>query len=83
VKRRFPGGQIDDVTARAVYSIEKGLLAARGHEPLVAHVLDVSTSVSWSSTDQSVALVGNTPFDKGVVRAVTPGNTSSRSTRRD
>ena len=141
VKRRFPGGQLDDVTAQAVYSIEKGLadvsdrgLVTAGSEagPVIVRVydpssdatalasiivlasqvtamevtpsparvlvrgesqtftatarynngdvLDVSTSVSWSSTDESVALVGNTPFDKGVVRAVAPGNTTILAT---
>jgi len=135
VKRRFPGGQLDDVTARVLYSIEKGLaevsdkgLVTAGSEagPVIVRVydpssdatalasiivqasqitaidvtpsparvlvrgesqtfsatarynngdvLDVSASVSWSSTDGSVALVGNTQFDKGVVRAVAPGN---------
>ncbi len=141
VKRRFPGGQLDDVTARVVYSIEKGLadvsangLVTAGSEPgpvivrvydpssdatalasilVIASqvtaielapsparvlvrgesqaftatarysngdVLDVTSSVSWSSTDESVALVGNTQFDKGQVRAVAPGNTTILAT---
>lgn len=141
VKRRFPGGQLDDVTSRVVYSIEKGLadvsdkgLVTAGSEPgpvivrvydastdatalasiiVIASqvtaievtpsparvlvrgesqaftatarysngdVLDVTSSLSWSSTDESVALVGNTQFDKGQVRAVAPGNTTILAT---
>ena len=141
VKRRFPGGQLDDVTSRVAYSIEKGLadvtdkgLVTAGSEPgpvivrvydpssdatalasiivvaaqIVAievvpaparvlvrgesqafsatarynngDIVDVTASVGWSSTDESVALVGNTPFDKGIVRAVAPGNTTILAT---
>ena len=141
VKRRFPGGQLDDVTSRVAYSIEKGLadvtdkgLVTAGSEPgsvivrvydpssdatalasiiVVAaqitaievapsparvlvrgesqaftatarynngDVVDVTSTVSWSSTDESVALVGNTQFDKGIVRAVAPGNTTILAT---
>jgi trimeric autotransporter adhesin len=141
VKRRFPGGQLEDVTSRVTYSIEKGLadvsdrgLVTAGSEPgpvivrvhdpssdatalasilVVAaqitdieispsparvlvrgesqgftatarynsgDVLDVTSSVSWTSTDESVALVGNTQFDKGIVRAVAPGNTTILAT---
>jgi len=141
VKRRFPGGQLDDVTTRVAYSIEKGLadvtdkgLVTAGSEsgPVIVRVydptsdatalasiivvasqiaaidvtpsparvlvrgesqtftatarytngdvLDVTSAVSWSSTDERVALVGNTTFDKGQVRAVAPGNTTILAT---
>jgi trimeric autotransporter adhesin len=141
VKRRFPGGQLEDVTARVAYTVEKGIaevsdrgLVTAGSEPgpvivrvfdpssdatalasiivveakiltieitpAPARVLvrgesqpftatarfnngditDVTRSVSWSSTDESVALVGNTSFDKGIVRAVSPGNATILAT---
>lgn len=141
LKRRFPGGQLEDVTARVSYTIEKGLaevsdrgLVTAGSEPgpvivrvfdptsdatVLASILvvgaqitaievspaparvlvrgesqaftatarynngdvaDVTRDVSWSSTDESVALVGNTQFDKGIVRAVSAGNTTILAT---
>jgi Bacterial Ig-like domain (group 2) len=141
VKRRYPGGQLDDVTARVAYTVEKGIanvsdrgLVTAGSEPgsvivrafdstsdatalasitvvpalitaieltpapakvLVrgesqvftatarynnGDVADVTRDVSWSSTDESVALVGNTSFDKGFVRAVSFGNTTILAT---
>lgn len=141
VKRRFPGGQLEDVTTRVSYTIEKGIadvtdrgFVTAGSEagpvivrvfdsssdatalasiivvasqivaievsPAPARVLvrgesqaftatarynngdvtDVTRDVSWSSTDESVALVGNTQFDKGIVRAVSAGNTTILAT---
>jgi uncharacterized protein YjdB len=43
-------------------------------------IADVTSAVSWSSTNESVALVGNTQFDKGVVRAVASGDTTILAT---
>jgi uncharacterized protein YjdB len=43
-------------------------------------IADVTSTVSWSSTNESVALVGNTQFDKGVVRAVASGDTTILAT---
>ena len=141
VKRRFPGGQLEDVTTRVLYSIEKGIgdvsdrgVVTAGSEagvlivrvfdassdtstlasvvvvasqittidvsPAPARVLvrgesqaftatarynngdivDVTRDVSWSSTDESIALVGNTQFDKGLVRAVSTGNATILAT---
>lgn len=37
---------------------------------------EVTTEVSWSSTNVAAALVGDTPLDKGVVTAVAAGDTS-------
>ncbi|MBS2013714.1 MAG: Ig-like domain-containing protein [Deltaproteobacteria bacterium] len=37
---------------------------------------EVTTEVSWTSTNVAAALVGDTPLDKGVVTAVAAGDTS-------
>lgn len=137
VKRRFPGGPLEDVTARVSYTVEKGLADVSGRGvvtagsepgPVIVRVFDPSTDatalasivvvpaqiaaidltpapakvlvrgesqaftatarynngdaidvtrdVSWSSTDETVALVGNTVVDKGMVRAASPGTTT-------
>lgn len=141
VKRRYPGGSVEDVTTSAHYAIEKGVaqVTARGLviagnaagvvivrvddassdasalatitvvapqvvaidlTPSPAKVLapgetqaftatarynsgdvvDATAQLTWSSTDESVAIVGNTAFDKGVVHAVASGNTTVLAT---
>lgn len=142
VTRRFPGGQVEDVTARVAYTTsdraiatvsERGVITAGSApgaviikaldtasdatavatftvvgsrilsidlSPSPAKVLrrgesqaytatarfnngstqDVTAKVSWSSTNEAAALVGDTQFDKGVVRAVAPGDTTILAT---
>lgn len=141
VKRRYPGGQLEDVSSHVSYRIEKGIaevsergVVTAGSEPgpVIVRVLDaasdattlasiiviaaqiaaievtpapakvlvrgesqaftatarynngdivdVTSTVGWSSTDESVALAGNTQFDKGLVRAVSAGNTTILAT---
>src|SRR4051794_13353168 len=55
VKRRFPGGQLDDVTGRVVYTVEKGIanvsdrgLVTAGTEPgsVIVRAFDSSSDAT-------------------------------------
>ena len=141
VKRRYPGGDVQDVTNDVIYDIEKGIgtVSARGFvtagsntDPIIIRVsdrtsdatalasvqvvaaqiiaidltpspavvlasgeariftasarynsgdtVDVSQSVSWSSTDETIALASNDLGSKGLVRGVSPGDTTILAT---
>ena len=141
VKRRYPEGDVQDVTSAVAYTIEKGIgtvsatglvTAGSDIDPIIIRVsdrssdataltsvqvvaaqivaidltpspvvvlapaasrlftasarynsgdvLDVSMTVSWSSTDETVAIAGNEAGDRGLVQAVAAGETTILAT---